>query len=100
MGSRLQVTRTAWHSHENEISYTSLNYEEDDQPVNYSLKYTEEVGSVNVATHWMPSRPPNPNKVDENLIQGSDPAENREQIDPIYDNNQVMLRDNPLLRKL
>lgn len=42
--SRLQVSRTAWRSHEtNEISYTSLNYEEDDQPVNYSLKYTEVV---------------------------------------------------------
>ena len=82
MGSRLQVTRTAWHSHENEISYTSLNYEEDDQPVNYSLKYTEEVGSVNVAAHWTPSRPSNLNQVDENKMDGSDPAQNGEQIDP------------------
>ncbi len=40
--ARLQATRSAWRSHEDEISYTSLNYEEDDQPVNYSLKYTEE----------------------------------------------------------
>ena len=54
--SRLQVTRTAWRSHENEISYTSLNYEEDDQPVNYSLKYTEEVASGSGA-RWTPSRP-------------------------------------------
>ena len=88
-------TGTARHSQENEISYTSLNYEEDDQPVNYSLKYTEEVASVNVAAHWTPSRPPNPNKADENLIQGSDPAQNRKKINPIHDNNQVMLRDNP-----
>ncbi len=28
----------AWRLHEDGISYTSLNYEEDDQPVNYSLK--------------------------------------------------------------
>ena len=40
--ARLQATRSAWRSHEDEISYTSLNYEEDDQPVNYSLKYAEE----------------------------------------------------------
>jgi len=46
--SRLQASRTAWRSHDNEISYTSLNYEEDDddQPVNYSLKYSDELGAA------------------------------------------------------
>ena len=52
--TRLQVSRTAWRSHEDEISYTALNYEEDDQPVNYSLKYTEEVATVS-ATRWTSS---------------------------------------------
>ena len=52
---RLQVSRTVWHSHENETSYSSLNYEEDDQPVNYSLKYTEEVGAGN---RWRPGNAP------------------------------------------
>ena len=80
MGSRLQATRSAWHSHENEISYTSLNYEEDDQPVNYSLKYTEEVRSVPVATRWTPSRPSNPS-VEENP-EGSDPTQDGDQMDP------------------
>lgn len=74
MGSRLQVTRTAWHSHENEISYTSLNYEEDDQPVNYSLKYTEEVVSVPVAAHWTPSRPSKPHVDGDDNTEGSDPV--------------------------
>ena len=46
--SRLQASRTVWRSHDNEISYTSLNYEEDDddQPVNYSLKYSDELGAA------------------------------------------------------
>jgi len=62
----LQTTRTAWHSHENETSYTSLNYEEEDEPVNYSLKYTEEVGSVPAAAaRWTPSR---------NQASANDPA--------------------------
>lgn len=81
-GSRLQASRTVWHSHENEISYTSLNYEEDDQPVNYSLKYTEVVGSVQVPAHWTPSRPslakPKGVVVEENQEE-SDPSQNGEQ---------------------
>ena len=48
----LGTTRTAWRSHENETSYTQLNYEEDDQPVDYSLKYAEDVGTLVAATHW------------------------------------------------
>ena len=48
--SRLQATRTVWRSHDNEISYTSLNYEEDDQPVNYSLKYSDEAGAASTAS--------------------------------------------------
>ena len=74
MSSRLQATRTVWHSHENEISYTSLNYEEDDQPVNYSLKYTEEVVSVPVTTHWTPSRASKPPVDGDNNAEGLDPV--------------------------
>lgn len=80
IGARLQVTRTAWHSHENEISYTSLNYEEDDQPVNYSLKYTEEVGSVNVASRWATRASKTGQGVEENQ-EGDDPTQNNEQMD-------------------
>ena len=55
---KMATTRTAWRSHENETSYTSLNYEEEDEPVNYSLMYAEEVGSVPAAAaRWTPSRP-------------------------------------------
>lgn len=55
---RMQTSRTAWRSHENETSYSSINYEEEDEPINYSLKYTEEVGSVPAAAaRWTPSRP-------------------------------------------
>jgi adenomatosis polyposis coli protein len=83
MGSRLQATRTVWHSHENEISYTSLNYEEDDQPVNYSLKYTEEVVSVPVATHWTPSRPIKAPVDGDNNTEGSDPIlQSGDQMNP------------------
>lgn len=80
---RLQVSRTAWHSHENEISYGSLNYEEDDQPVNYSLKYTEEVGSVGVASRWVPSRPGNPSSQSANDAESKsqEQDENGEQMD-------------------
>jgi len=44
-----QTTRTAWHSQENKMGYTSL--------VNYSFKYKEEVGSIPAtAARWTPSR--------------------------------------------
>lgn len=72
----LRASRTAWHSHENETGYGSPNYEEDDQPVNYSLKYAEEVG---VGGRW--TRPANapPQSASDAEPEGK---ERDEQIDP------------------
>lgn len=73
---RMQSARAGWHSHDKEMNFSPSNYEEEDEPVNYSLKYAEEVGSVPAAAaRWKPARPPAIATSDEAEGADGDPAQ-------------------------